>query len=45
MAKFCLNFTGKIESDLLPHSHSEMILKIMDEVRQQIGVKYEEDNH
>lgn len=35
---------GKIESEKCPHSHSEMILRIMDEARRQIGVTFSEDS-
>ena len=35
---------GKIESEKCSHSHSEMILRIMDEVRKQIGLTFNEDS-
>ena len=40
----CLS-AGKVESDLLPGKISAEILKIMDEVRNQIGVHYPEHEH
>lgn len=39
----CLQ-NGKTESEKCSHSHSEMILKIMDEVRRQIGLTFSEDS-
>lgn len=35
--------TGKIESDYVTHSDSLLIARLMDEIRNQIGVKYAED--
>ena len=37
-------FSGKTESEKCSHSHSEMILRIMDEVRKQIDLTYSEDS-
>ena len=39
-----LLLSGTIESEKCPHSHSEMILRIMDEARRQIGVTFSEDS-
>lgn len=36
--------TGKIESGLVSHSESILIAHMQDEMRQQIGVKYPEDD-
>ena len=33
-------FSGKLEGDLCTLADSEMVMTIMDEVRQQIGLKY-----
>ena len=38
-----LIFSGAKESTVASHSHSEMIMTIMDEVRRQLGVVYPAD--
>lgn len=35
--------SGKLESDINSHAHSEMVLEIMDEARRQIGLVYPAD--
>ena len=35
---------GKIESDIMPHRDSITIAKIQDELRRQVGVKFDADN-
>ena len=38
----CVN-AGKVESDVMSHKDSELFAKISDEIRRQIGVKYDVD--
>ena len=40
----CFIISGKTESEKCSHSHSEMNLRIMDEVRKQIGLTFSEDS-
>jgi len=41
-ASECLR-QGKKESDIMTHDQSRLIMRLMDEIRRQVGVKYPVD--